>query len=296
MRLTQLRDLIAVAEQGGLRRGARHLGLAQPAISKSIRDLEHELGAPLFERASTGMVLTPLGKAFLRRSTAVQAELDRAYDEAKQFRGIHNGTVRIGLSPAPHVAMLPRVLPRFRRRYPDVRLDITEGLFPLLGPVLRDAGLDFYIGSLSENGLGSEYSVETLLETERVVLCRPGHPLEKATSFRALASAQWVVTSVAAKTDAELLPLFERRGLPAPIIAVQAHSALTMISVAACSDLLVILPQLWLGFVEGSGLLHRLRLDEKLESPPICIVSRSQLPLTPVAEHLCDLFRRAAAN
>lgn len=296
MRLSQIRDFVAVAEQGGLRRAARHLGLAQPAISRSIRDLEHELGAPLFERSSTGMALTPLGEAFLRRSLAVQLELARARDEADQFRSIYQGTVSIGLSPAPHVTMLPRVLPFFRRRFPAVRLDITEGLFPLLEPSVRTGAFDFYVGSLSDTQLSGDYLVETLLATKRVVLCRPGHPLAEAKSLAELASAQWVATSVTAKSTAELLPVFERHGLAAPTIAVQAHSALTMISVAASSDLLVMLPRLWLTFVESAGLLQHIAIEEELDAAPICMVRRSHLPLTPVAERLCDLFRRAALN
>ncbi|WP_293881801.1 LysR family transcriptional regulator, partial [Sphingomonas sp.] len=65
--MTHLRDLVAIAEKGGLRRAARHLGLAQPAITRSIRELEHELGATFFERTTTGMNLTPVGAAFCRR-------------------------------------------------------------------------------------------------------------------------------------------------------------------------------------------------------------------------------------
>ena len=71
MKLTHLRDFLAVADRGGLRRAAKHLGLAQPAISRSIRELEHELGATLFERSTSGMVLTPIGEAFRRRTAAI---------------------------------------------------------------------------------------------------------------------------------------------------------------------------------------------------------------------------------
>ena len=71
MKLTQLSYVAAVAERGSLRAAARHLGIAQPAFSRSIAELERELGAPLFERRARGMVATPLGQAFVRRATAI---------------------------------------------------------------------------------------------------------------------------------------------------------------------------------------------------------------------------------
>ncbi len=296
MKLNQIRNFIAVAERGGLRRAARHLGVAQPAITRSIRDLEHELGTTLFERSATGMELTPIGEAFLRRSTAAQLELERACDEIKQMKGLNSGTVSIGLSTAPHVGMLPRVLAPFHRRFPDVVLNISEGLFPALEAQIRDGSIDFYVGPLSEDNPGGEFAVEKLFDNRRVILARPGHPLARARSLRELVTARWVATSVTANSEAELYPLFERHGLPRPTISVQAHSALTMITAAASSDLLAILPQQWLEFVQSTGLLAHIDLDEELSAPAICIVRRSRLPLVPVAEHLSDLFRRASVN
>lgn len=296
MKLVQLNHLVAVAELGGLRRAARHLGIAQPAITRSIRDLEHELGATLFERSAAGMTLTPIGEAFVKRSTAVQLELARARDEVQQLKGVKTGTVSIGLSTAPHVSMLPMVLEPFRRRYPDVLLRITEGLFPAIEADIRNGAIDFYVGPLSENKLGGDYVCERLLENSRVVLARRGHPLARATSLAELTDARWVATSVTMNSAAELSPLFERHGLPAPMIAVQAQSALSMITVAATSDALAMLPQQWLRFARTSRLLVHIKVREELVAPTICMVSRSRFPLTPIAQHLGDLFRRAALN
>ncbi len=296
MKLTQIRDLIAIAERGGLRRAARHLGVAQPAITRSIRDLEHELGATLFERSATGMTLTPIGAAFLRRSLAAQQELERARDEVKQLKGLSVGTIAVGMSTAPHVSMLPLVLQPFQRRYPEVRLRLIEGLFPAMEPGIRDGSIDFYVGPLAEGKLTGEFTIEKLFENHRVILARPGHPLAAARSLGDLTNARWVTTSVTANSEAELRPVFEQHGFPPPEISVQAQSALTMITTAMSSDLLAMLPQQWLAFAQASGLLQQIAVEETLIAPAICIVARSRLPLTPAAEHLSDLFRRAALN
>ncbi|WP_174279690.1 LysR substrate-binding domain-containing protein [Sphingomonas bacterium] len=296
MKLGQLNHLIAVAELGGLRRAARHLGIAQPAITRSIQELEHELGVVLFERHASGMTPTPIGEAFVRRGLVVQRELERARDEVQQLKGISNGIVSIGLSTAPHVAMLPMVLEPFQRRYPDVRLRITEGLFPALEPEIRSGAIDFYVGPLAEEGLTGEYITEKLFNNSRVILARRGHRLRDATSLAELKGARWVSTSVTINAEAELWPLFQQHGLPRPVTAVEARSALSTIAVAASSDLLAMMPRQWLGFVRTGRLLTQIKVREELVASTICVVSRSRLPLTPVAQHLCDLFRRSALN
>lgn len=296
MKLSQLRHFVTVAQLGGLRRAARHLGVAQPAITRSIRDLEHELGATLFQRSAAGMVLTPIGEAFARRSAAVQLELERASDEVRQLKGVSAGTVAIGLSTAPHVSMLPRVLVPFCRQFPDVRLRISEGLFPALEADVREGSIDFYIGPLSEEQVGGEFTVEKLFDNERIILGRRGHRLAGARSLADLTGAKWVATSVTISSAAELDPLFESEGLPLPVIAVEAQSALSMIVVASSTDLLAMLPRQWLGFAATSRLLTHIAIDQPIKAPAICIVYRSRLPLTPIAETLCDMFRRAALN
>ena len=98
LKLSALRDFLAVAERGSLRAAARQLGNTQPAISRSIQELERELGLALFERRSTGVTLTPMGEVFLRRASAVNNELQRATDELNQMRGAVNGRLTVAMS------------------------------------------------------------------------------------------------------------------------------------------------------------------------------------------------------
>ncbi len=296
MKMNHIRDVIEVASRGSLRSAARHLGVAQPAITRSIRELEHELGVALFERRITGMVLTAMGKAFLRRASAIQLELDRAKDEIDQLKGVGTGSVAVGLSTASHVALLPRVLQPFEQRYPDVKLRISEGLFPVMEADVQNGSIDFYVGPLAEDSVPSEFVVEKLFDNKRVIVGRKSHPLAGAKSLADLVHAKWVTTSVTISSKAELEPLFERFGLERPTIAVQAHTALSIIAVAAYSDFLAMLPQQWLGFVNSTNLLQRIAVREDLPAPTMFMVRRARLPLTPVAEYLCDLFRRAAVQ
>ena len=139
--------MIAIAERGSIRGAARHLQVGQPTLTRSLAELERELGVALFERRARGVVATPLGEAFVQRAMSILSDIKRASDELRQAGGAMTGTVTVGLSIAAHLALLPGALPPFIKRYPDVKLHIIEGFYPTLEASLRNGAMDFYIGS-----------------------------------------------------------------------------------------------------------------------------------------------------
>ena len=156
--------------------------------------------------------------------------------------------------------------------------------------------MDFYVGPLAGDSNPPELIVERLFGNRRMVFARRGHPLAAATSLRDLTGARRVTAALTLVSEDELTPVFMRYGLPPPDVAVNAQTSLSTIVTAASSDLLTMLPQQWLPILEGTGLISRVPVCEALESATICMVTRAHLPLTPVAEHLADLFRRAAIH
>lgn len=293
MKLNALLDFLAVAEHGALRAASRHMGVPQPSISRSIQELEKELGVALFERGAKGVRLTPMGSAFLVRATSVRSELNRAKDEINQLRGETHGRVTICLSSVPHMALLPHVLKPFRARYPNVWMELIDGVFPALEADLKSGKVDFYVGPTPER-VSPELQVEKLFDNTRIIVGRHGHPLADATSLRELADAEWMTTSITHKAEEELGPLFKQHGLPAPRLVMRAQSALTFLTTVPYSDLLMMLPVQWLSSPLSRGLMCQIKVSETLPAPPICIVQRTGLPLTPAAEHFCALLRRAS--
>jgi DNA-binding transcriptional LysR family regulator len=294
MKLNALRDFQAVAERGGLRAAARHLGVPQPAISRSIRELEKSLGCILLERHAKGVRLTPMGEIFLRRANAIRHEIQRARDEIGQLSGEGGGRVTLCMSTAPHLGLFSEVLRDFRKRYPDVHLEIIDGVYPLVETSLLDGTVDFYIGPVPSR-TPAELHVEKLFDNTRAIIGRKGHPLSRASTLRELTDAQWITTSITHKAEEELGPLFEKHGLPPPRLALKAQSALTFITALAQSDLLMMLPVQWLQYPLLNGVFQEIRVREPLPAPPVCIVQRTGLPLTPAAEYYCTLARRARA-
>jgi len=297
VKLHQIRDLLAVAQKGSLRAAARHLRVAQPSISRSIGQLERELGVALLERQARGTVLTPSGKLFARRASAASSELQRAREELEQLHGAGEGSVSAAFSSVPLLALLPRALPAFGKRYPEVELRIVESPFPAIEARLKDGTLDLYAGVAPEREPGPDLVYEELFANKRVVLGRHGHPLAHAKSLADLGSARWVTTSITDDAQAEFAGLFKQHRLPVPRLGARVSGGvLALISVLANSDLLAIVPRQWTEFAPVRGALRKLDLKEEIEAPPICIIRRAALPLTPAAEYLCDLLRRASVQ
>jgi len=292
MKLHHLRDVVAIAERGGLRAASRHLHLAQPALTRSLGELERELGTPLFERHARGMALTPAGEGFVQRATAILNEVRRAREEIEQLSGGVCGKVAMALSIAPHIALLPRALPPFRARYPDVQVRVIEGIYPTVEAGLRDGSIDFYIGPEPGRPVSSELRQETLFCNTRTVLGRQGHPLARAASLAELADAEWATTSITLQADEEMGELFRRHGLGSPRLALQSQSALTLIVSPACTDLLAMVPLQWLDFVPMAGVLQAIPVREVLPAADIVLIRRASLPLTPAATYLLDMLRR----
>jgi len=294
MKLNQLRDMVAIVERGSLRAAARHLEVAQSALTRSIRELERELGSTLFEREAKGMVLTPMGRLFYQRASSAVNELRRAKEEMEQARGGTQGTVVAGLSIMPHVGMLPDALPLFRQRFPGVVLKLIEGLYPAIEPGLRDGTIDFYLGASPQGPVAPGLVSEVLFRNTRLVVGRRGHPLAGVRSIKALAGAEWVTPSITANATEDLNELFASLDLAPPRIQLQAHSAMSLIVALASTDLLAMLPQQWNDFPLTEGALQVIRVRERLPAPDIVFVRRADLPLTPAAEYFSDMLRRSA--
>ncbi|TFZ01265.1 LysR substrate-binding domain-containing protein [Ramlibacter rhizophilus] len=294
MKLNQLRDMVAIVERGSLRGAARHLDIAQSALTRSIRELERELGGTLFERDAKGMLLTPLGRLFFQRASSAMNELRRAREEVEQARGGTGGTVVAALSIMPHVGMLPGALTQFRKRFPGVVLKLIEGLYPTVEPGLRDGTIDFYLGAATPAPPAPGLVAERLFDNTRLVVGRKGHPLATARSLKALAQAEWLTPSLSYDAAEDLNALFAAFKLPAPRITLQAHSAMTVLVALASTDLLAMLPKQWNEFPLTQGALQVIPVREKLAAPSIVFVRRGDLPLTPAAEYFCDMLRRYA--
>ena len=296
MKLNHFRTAAAIAEHGSLRAAARNLGVAQPSLTRGLSELEREIGAPLFERRSKGMIATPLGEAFVRRATAILNDVRRAQEEVEQLRGNAVGQLTVGLSIAAHLWLLPKVLEPFRRRFAHVHLTIIEGFYPTLEQHLQNGSIDFYVGPDPGQKLPRVLRKDTLFAGRRTVLCRAKHPLARAKSLSELTDAEWITTSITPTADKELGDLFRRYDLSEPKLALRSQSALTLLTCLAHSDLLAMAPAQWTMAPFANRVLAAIPVKEELSAPSIIAVRRAAMPPSPAAGYLIDLIERVAGN
>ncbi|MEO6527053.1 MAG: LysR substrate-binding domain-containing protein [Gemmatimonadaceae bacterium] len=127
MELRHLRYFIAVAEELNFGRAAERLHIAQPPLSRQIRDLEREIGVPLFERVPRGVELTPAGSAFLHEARLTLTQAERAQRSAQRAARGETGRLRVGfVEAATHSGILPDVLSFFRAHMPSIGLSLCE--------------------------------------------------------------------------------------------------------------------------------------------------------------------------
>lgn len=297
MKLNNIRDIVAVAETGSLRAASRKLGITQPTMTRSIRDTENELGLNLFKRNANGAVPTEMGKIFIRRATAIQAEMRKIREELAQARGDFVGQVSVAMSPAASVALIPTVLQKFEQKYPKALLKLNETLFQPIEADIVSGEVDFFVGPFQAETTNTTLHVETLFENRRLVVARSGHPLSGATSLEMLTEARWIRPSFAdGRDETDFEAMFERANLPNPKIVVQTRSAMMTLLSIANSDLLTILPMQWLDLSLADHRVSVIPVRDSFQAAPTCIIHRRELPLTPLAESFYDIVQKAGLN
>lgn len=168
--LRQLRYFEALARHGHFGRAAAACSISQPALSVQIRDLEADLGAPLFERSARQVRLTALGDACLGRVRAILRGVDELEEIARAAQGELAGRLRLGVIPTIAPYLLPRLFGRLAESHAGLDIHIRETLTPRLIQELHEGRIDAAILALPVSEPGLE---EVALFEESFVFVRP---------------------------------------------------------------------------------------------------------------------------
>jgi DNA-binding transcriptional LysR family regulator len=293
MRLNQIRDFIAVVEAGSLRAAAAKIGVSQPAITKSIRQLENELHAQLLQRNARGAAITRAGKAFLARARVIQGELRKAEDDLQALRGGEQGSVAFGVAPAACMLLVPDALQHFRRSQPDADVRVVEGASNALILLVRDETLDFCVSQTPSARLDGALQFKPLFRPPLAVVARRGHPLRGAKSLRELAGASWLMFYPRG-SGAMLEKMFAAAGLPLPRPIVHCESYATALSLVAKTDVLGLLSPQMINEAWGQRQLEKISIEETIPAPLLGLYSRAETPLTPAAQAMAQAITATA--
>jgi len=299
MRLEQLQLFLAVLECGSIREAARRVGLSQPALSKSLSQLERELDVRLFVRSRQGIQATTAGLTLAVRARTVAAELRKVREELAHGYTSGAAQVAFGVGQASAMLIMSEAIQRFRKRWPQARIRITEGLPDSLLPLIRDETLDFALGGRVEQ-LPFNVAFKPLFRSARVVVGRKHHPMASAKSVHDLMGAEWVRTPPIEKPNGPLERFFLSAGLPIPEAVVECESYHSATFLLANTDMLALMSRRQLDTPYGKQYLQAIPVRESIPPFTVGMYTRGDTPLTPaaaaLARHVTTVARRLSST
>lgn len=216
--LRRLRAFITVAETKSVTLAAQALHLTPPAVTKSVRELEADLGVELFRRTASGMFLTAAGESFHLHSKRALVEIERGEESIRLIMGGAGGRIKFGATSEASMHILPIALGRLIEQRPQIEVEMAGGVFESLSSDVKTGKLDFFLGVTPPDGVGSDLLSEPLYFDELQVIARLGHPLasrEKLT-LADLSPYRWALSVQRGPTDRLLRICFEEEGLAFP--------------------------------------------------------------------------------
>ncbi|MFT3292698.1 LysR substrate-binding domain-containing protein [Klebsiella pneumoniae] len=287
IRLRHLHTFVAVAQQGTLGRAAETLNLSQPALSKTLNELEQLTGTRLFERGRLGAQLTLVGEQFLTHAVKVLDALNSAGQALNRKEGLNNDIVRIGALPTAALGILPTVIGQFHKQQKDITLQVATMNNTMLLAGLKSGEIDIGIGRMSDPELMSGLHYELLFLESLKLVVRPGHPLlqETVTLSRVM---EWPVVvspkGTVPRQNAEAL--LQSQGCKMPAGCIETLSASLSRQLTVDFDYVWFVPS---GAVKDDlrrGVLTALPIATQGAGEPIGILTRVDATLTPGTQTL----------
>lgn len=183
MEMSQIRYVLAAAKTLNFTKAAVNCNVSQPALTKAIKTLEAQLGAPLFHREGKRVLLSEFGQSMLPHLRQIMAEAEAAQTLADNFRLLNEVPVRVGVMSTLGHVRLSRFLAKYQNDYSGVEVTVSEAsVFELKGR-LEEGDLDVAILNPLD-GLGETFSVTDLYQERYVVIFPPGHALSELNAIK----------------------------------------------------------------------------------------------------------------
>lgn len=242
LKLRHLQLLVVLDELRHLSRTAEYLRTTQPAISKTLKEIEDAFGTQLFERSSKGTTPTKTGAAVVGFARKTMVELEKVGGELALLKqGV--SPIRIGAMGATIPLLLARGLREFKAHSPEVTVSIEEGFLDALLPRLRVGEFDFVLGRLEPRWISPEFRAEPFYDEAVCVVASVGHALvgRDAVTWEELAREPWVIPQAGSPARMRLDRVFEDSGVAFPVDVVETTSILAVIALLSARQMVGLL-------------------------------------------------------
>jgi DNA-binding transcriptional LysR family regulator len=293
MKLHDLHVLLAVAQAGSMSKAAQLLNTTQPAISKSIADLEHAIGVRLLDRGRHGAEPTAYGRALLDGGTAMFDDLRQAVKNIEFLADPTVGEVRVMANEPIIIGVIAAVLDRLRQTHPGISVHVT----PIVADAqrsrdLRERRFDLFVGRV-DSPFEQDLSVEVLFHDRLKIVVGAKSKWARRHGFELseLANEPWILPRQDAKVAEVLADAFRARGANFPPKGVVWGHASLICAVLQRGNRLGTLPTSLLQFGGNVPQLKVLPLDLAITPWPIGVITLKNRTLTPVVKIFIDCMR-----
>jgi DNA-binding transcriptional LysR family regulator len=240
LRLRHLQLLLSLAETGNLSQSATALNTTQPALSKWLKELEKDVGLPLFERHARGLRPTGPGEALIEHARRIEAHLDTARDDMQALREGGSGLVSIGTSGVAAADTVPLAVSRLLARMPRAQVRLVESTMNQLMPQLARGELDIVVGRSGEQYEDAQLQSETLYTELIDFVARPNHPLTQKAMLEwdDVLAYSWVVWPQGTPVRNALETALAAAGRTLPTHCVESNSSVLNLTLLNNTDLL----------------------------------------------------------
>jgi DNA-binding transcriptional LysR family regulator len=301
IRLRDLHILFAVIQQGSMAKAGAHLNLSQSAVSQAVAAIEHTLGVRLLDRSSRGVEATIYGSALLRRGQAAFDELRTGVNEIENLADPGAGEVRIACGEVTSAGVLPRIIERVFRKYPRVRLDVTDvasaGDYSLLLQRKVDVGLSVTVKPL-EREMAKDFDTEILYRDRFCLAVGAQSPWarRRKIDLAELVGQKFVMPAFDAPGPAAIRAAFDAHGLPPPSVAVTTYSVHLRNLLGMGGHFIVALPASVMELHADTFALKLLPVALPGADLPLAIVRLKNRTLSPTVELFLECAREVTRS
>jgi DNA-binding transcriptional LysR family regulator len=298
IRLRHLQCFVAIAQERNLGRAAERLHLSQPAVSKTLAELESLAGARLVERGRHGASLSAAGEQFLRHAVGVTQALESAAASLVGGSAPSAAVLQVGALPTVASGLLPEAISRLHRLRPHAGLQLRTDANAGLLSALRAGELDLVVGRMAEPAMMQGLSFELLYAESLALVVRPRHPLLStgagAGSLQAVLSYPLVVATVGTVPRHHTEVLLQSHGLRLPSGCTETLSVSVARLLARQSDAVWFTPERVAGDDLGQGWLQRLDVPTPGTAEPVGLLRRSASEPSELAQAFMAVLRELA--
>lgn len=297
VKLHDLRVLIAVVQAGSMGKAAQRLATSQPAISRSIADLEHALGVRLVDRSARGIEPTPYGKALIKRGVGAFDELRQGLSDIEFLANPTTGEVRVAASIAVAQGFVAGVIDRLSRRYPRLNFQVEAGDTRMANVALEEREVDLAVVHVVTPMAKATTNVETLFHEPHVVAVGPKSAWlrRRRVTLADLMDERWALPPPDSPYGVVVAEAFRSQGLDIPRTTVVSTLPIRN-TLAATGRFLTMVPRMVVGPAAGAGSLRPLSIDLPTTSRPLGIVTLKNRTLNPVARLFVECAREVSSR